>query len=132
LDEYQEKIRVLSEKNTSLSSRSIEKEEQLEEAKERLSEKISGGGEDGGEGGGGAGTIIRTKQAIQRLQSEIQEMFLATHFLNNQLLRLKQRSATDRLTKMKKYKKSRRKGKSGGRFAHSKDHKGSSDEELTD
>lgn len=107
-----------------LASEAAEKDDQLEEAKQVLRDRVSG---DPQEGADGLNPVVRYKEAIQRLQSEIQEMFVTSNFLSHQLLHLRQRSVNQRQQKLKKYKK-RRRGRH--RRLGSADHESSG--ELTD
>lgn len=93
-------------KNSELTSSLAEKEELLEDLKEALQAKV-GGGKAGDDDAGNP--VIRYKEAIQRLQDEIKEMFVASHYLNNQLLSKRKEGHYRRLELSKKQQKKRKK-----------------------
>ena len=119
LDGFQVKNQHLQGAVQQLTSSLAEKEELLEELQQAMQEKLGVGGK--GERGGIAGEgevnpVVRYKEAILRLQSEIKEMFVASNFLNMQLLQCRQRQQNSRLEKMQKHRKRRArrfKGKGG-------------------
>lgn len=51
--------------------------------------------------------MVRYKEAILRLQSEIREMFLSTNLISVQLMQCRQRQHNSRLEKMAKHRKRR-------------------------